>query len=327
MNYTVIVPFYNEEKNISSFNKELINNLKKIDNGKRDLEIIYIDDGSSDKTFSELKKLKTNTFDTLIIKHRTNLSQSAAINTGINQSKYENIVIMDGDLQNDPDDLGKMITEFEKGTDMLIGWRKHRKDNFFSRTLPSSIANFIVRLFSKSKIHDHGCAFKIVRKNIIDDLTNWGDFHRLLAARVANNGYQVNEIEVKHNSRIHGQSNYGFSRILKVIIDLLYLKFFKNYKTQSIYFFGLFSFFSFLLSAFIFIYMLILKYFYATSFIQTPLPILVIFLIMIGLIFLFIGILAQLIINQNSKNINKESNIKEKIYFKKIKKNSIISEK
>ena len=138
-----------------------------------------------------------------------------------------------------------------------------------------------------------------------------------MAARLANNGYQVNEIEVKHNSRIHGRSNYGFGRILKVIIDLLYLKYFKNYKTQSIYFFGLFSFFSFLLSILFFIYMLILKYFYATSFIQTPLPLLVIFLIMIGLIFLFIGILAQLIINQDSKNINKESNIKEKIYFKK----------
>ena len=317
MNYTVIVPFYNEAKNISSFNYELINNLKKIDNGKRNLEIIYVDDGSSDETFNELKKLSINTVETLIIKHRTNLSQSAAINTGIGQSKYENIVIMDGDLQNDPNDLAKMVSEFEKGTDMLIGWRKHRKDNFFLRTLPSTIANFIVRLFSRSKIHDHGCAFKILKKEIIDDFTNWGDFHRLLAARLANNGYQVNEIEVKHNRRIHGRSNYGFGRILKVIIDLLYLKFFKNYKTQSIYFFGLFSFFSFLLSILFFIYMLILKYFYATSFIQTPLPLLVIFLIMIGLIFLFIGILAQLIINQDSKNINKENNIKEKIYFKK----------
>ena len=317
MNYTVIVPFYNEAKNISSFNNELINNLKKIDNEKRNLEIVYVDDGSSDETFNELKKLSTNSVETLIIKHRTNLSQSAAINTGIGQSKYENIVIMDGDLQNDPNDLAKMVSEFEKGTDMLIGWRKHRKDNFFLRTLPSTIANFIVRLFSRSKIHDHGCAFKILKKEIIDDFTNWGDFHRLLAARLANNGYQVNEIEVKHNSRIHGRSNYGFGRILKVIIDLLYLKFFKNYKTQSIYFFGLFSFFSFLLSILFFIYMLILKYFYATSFIQTPLPLLVIFLIMIGLIFLFIGILAQLIINQDSKNINKESNNKEKIYFKK----------
>ena len=317
MNYTVIVPFYNEGKNISTFNKELINSLEKIDVNKSNFEVIYVDDGSKDDTFDELKKLSSNSIETLVIKHRTNLSQSAALNTGIINSQYENIIIMDGDLQNDPSDISKMIIEYEKGTDMLIGWRKHRKDNFFFKTLPSLIANFIVRLFSKSKIHDHGCAFKIIKKNIIDDFSNWGDFHRLLAARVANNDYQVNEIEVKHNGRIHGKSNYGFGRILKVIIDLLYLNFFKNYRTRSIYFFGLFSFFSFLLSILFFIYMIILKYFYATSFIQTPLPLLVIFLIVVGLIFLFIGILAQLIINQDHKNSKKEINIEEKIYFKK----------
>jgi len=317
MNYTLIVPFYNEEKNISSFNSEIINNLKKIDDGKRNLELIYVDDGSNDKTFDELKKLSTNPFETLIIKHRKNLSQSAAINTGLVQSKYENIIIMDGDLQNDPSDLTRMISEFEKGTDMIIGWRKKRKDSFFSRTLPSIIANFIVRLFSKSKVHDHGCAFKVFKKKIIDDFTNWGDFHRLLAARVANNGHHISEIEVKHNNRIHGNSNYGFSRVLKIFIDLLYLKFFKNYKTDSIYFFGLFSFISFLLSIICFIYMLILKYFYDTSFILTPLPLLVIFLFMIGLIFLFIGILAQLIINQDSYNAKREKVIEEKMHFKK----------
>jgi len=138
-----------------------------------------------------------------------------------------------------------------------------------------------------------------------------------LAARVANNGYHVSEMEVKHNNRIHGNSNYGFSRIVKVFVDLIYLRFFKSYKTQSIYFFGIFSLVSFLLSILFFIYMIVLKFFFDTSFIQTPLPLLVIFLLMIGLIFLFIGILAQLIINQDSKNIKRENNIEEKIYFKK----------
>ena len=317
MNYTVIVPFYNEEKNISSFNDGLINNIKKIENKDRKFEIVYVDDGSQDKTFEELKKLNGNACDTLVVKHSSNLSQSAALNTGISQSKNDNLIIMDGDLQNDSEDLIKMVEEYEKGGDMIIGWRKNRKDNFFLRTVPSIIANYIVRLFSKSKIHDHGCAFKILKKNTIDDLTNWGDFHRLLAARLANNGYEVKEIEITHKQRVHGTSNYGFERILKVIIDLFYLKFFKNYKRQSIYFFGLFSFFSFLLSGVFFVYMIILKYNYDTSFIQTPLPLLVIFLIMIGLIFLFIGILAQLIINQGNDNKSKRSNIQEKIYFEK----------
>ena len=317
MNYTVIVPFYNEEKNISRFNVQIINNIKKNLTDDRIFEIIYVDDGSLDKTFDELKQLNNEDIETSIIKHRTNLSQSAALNTGISHSKYENLIILDGDLQNDPEDLINMLKEYEKGVDMIIGWRKKRKDSFFSKTLPSIIANYIVRLFSKSKIHDHGCAFKIFKKDTIDDLTNWGDFHRLLAARLANNGYNVKEVEVKHNSRIHGSSNYGFSRILKVVIDLFYLKFFKNYKRQSIYFFGIFSFFSFLLSLVFFIYMVVLKFSYNTSFIQTPLPLLVIFLLMIGLIFLFIGILAQLLINQDNKTLNKQSNIKEKIVLNK----------
>ncbi len=317
MNYTLIIPFYNEDQNVHHLNKEIISNLKKIDDGKRKFEIIYVDDGSKDNTFNELKKLSTNEIETLILKHRTNLSQSAALNSGISESKYENLIIMDGDLQNDPADLNKMINEFEKGADMLIGWRKKRKDNFLSRSLPSIIANFVVRLFSKSKIHDHGCAFKIVKKNTIDELTNWGDFHRLLAARLANNGFIVKEIEVNHKNRTYGKSNYGFSRILKVLIDLLYLKFFKNYKRQSIYFFGLFSFFSFLLSGISFVYMLILKFYFNTTFIQTPLPLLVIFLFMIGLIFLFIGILAQLIINQDKNNFNKKDLIEEKISLNK----------
>ena len=317
MNYTLIVPFYNEEKNISSFNNELIKNLKKNDDGKRNFEIIYVDDGSGDETFNELKKLSTNPFETLIIKHRTNLSQSGAINTGVINSKYENIIIMDGDLQNDPNDLEKMIAEFEKGTDMVIGWRKNRKDSFFTRTLPSLIANFIVRIFSKSKVHDHVCAFKIIKKYTVNDFTNWGDFHRLLPARLADNDFKVKEIEVKHKARIHGQSNYGFNRVFKLFIDLLYLKFFNNYKRQSIYLFGLFSFFSFLLSLLTFIYMLVLKFFYETSFILTPLPILVIFFLMIGLMFLFIGFLAQLIINQDKETNSEINSVEEKILLKK----------
>ena len=317
MNYTVIVPFYNEEKNVSTFNEELINSLKKSDNSNRIFEIIYVDDGSSDATFEEFKKLNQNSIKTLLIKHRSNLSQTAALNSGISHSSYENIIIMDGDLQNDPEDLSNMVNEYEKGVDMIIGWRQKRKDKFFSKTLPSLVANFIVRLLSKSKVHDHGCAFKIFKKSTIDDLTNWGDFHRLLAARLANNGYDVKEIVVKHNRRIYGKSNYGFSRILKVLIDLFYLKFFKNYTRQSIYFFGMFSFFSFLLSIIFFVYMIVLKFNYETSFIQTPLPLLVIFLLMVGIIFLFIGILAQLIINQDNKNTNKNNNIKEKINLKK----------
>jgi len=316
MNYTVIIPFYNEEKNISILNEQLIKNINKLAQEGRVFEIIYVDDASKDDSFNELKKLSSNKVETSIFQHRVNLSQSGALNTGIIHSKYENLIIMDGDLQNDPNDLEKMVFEYEKGVDMIIGWRKERRDNFFSKTLPSIVANFIVRLFSKSKIHDHGCAFKIVKKSAIDELTNWGDFHRLLAARVAHNGFKVNEVVVTHNRRSHGKSNYGFSRIFKLIIDLLYINFFRNYKRKAIYFFGSFAFFSIFFSLITFCIMLYRKYVMGGSFILTPLPILVVFFLLAGIIFLFIGILAQLIINQqeDTKNVNKV--IKEKIHFK-----------
>ena len=314
MNYSVIIPFYNEETNISLVNSKLIENLKKIDSTKI-FEIIYIDDGSTDNTFEELKKLNKNPFKTSIIRHRINLSQSTALNTGINNSKYENLIILDGDLQNNPEEINKMIEEYEKGVDMVIGWRKNRQDNFFSKTLPSIIANFFVRIFSKSKIHDHGCAFKIVKKTTIDDLTNWGDFHRLLAARLANNGFSIKEVEVTHQKRIHGQSKYGFGRVLKVLIDLIYLNFLKNYKRQSVYFFGKFGLFSFMLASLVFVLMVILRFFYSVSFIETPLPILCVFFLLSGLIFLFIGILAQLIIVQQNQSDNKNNILDEKIHF------------
>ena len=317
MNYTVVIPFYNEEKNVPLVNGQVVENLKKINDGSRSFEIIYVDDGSSDKTFDELKKLNLNPFETIIVKHRNNFGQASALITGINQSKYENLIMLDGDLQNDIDELQKMIFEYEKGTDMLVGWRRNRKDVFFSKTLPSIIANYFVRLFSQSKIHDHGCPFKILKKSTIDDLINWGDFHRLLAARLANNGFKVIEIEVKHNRRIHGKSNYGFGRVFKVLIDLIYLNFFKNYKRQSVYFFGQFGFFSFLIAFLLFVLMIFLRFTYEWYFFTTPLPLLIVFFLISGLIFLCMGILAQLIIMQQEEKIDKDNIFKEKIFLKK----------
>ena len=301
MNYSVIIPFYNEEENIESLLNDLFESLKNLSGVKRNFEIIFVDDGSKDNTFNKLKKFSISKFKTIIIKHKTNQSQSSAILTGINNCNYENIITLDGDGQNDPNDIINLIDKFEHGSDMVIGWRKKRKDSFFKKIFPSIIANYFVRLFTNSKIHDHGCALKIFKKNKIDDLTNWGDFHRLLAARFASNNYLVEEVVVKHRHRIHGISNYGFSRVAYVILDLLYIKLFKNYKTKSIYIFGIFSLISFLLSVCVFMFMIFLKIFYNFSFISTPLPVLAVFLFMSGLIFLFIGFISQLIITQDTQ--------------------------
>ena len=315
MNYSLIIPFYNEENNIENLIKKILINLKKLKNSDRNFQLLFIDDGSQDQTFEKLKSNVSKEFDTVLIKHKNNYSQSSAILTGIFNAKYENIITLDGDGQNDPGDIEKLLFEYEKGSDMIIGWRKNRKDNFITKTLPSYLANFIVRKFTNSKIHDHGCALKIFKKDKIDDLNNWGDFHRLLAARFSYNNYIVNEVIVNHNERAYGKSNYGFIRVIYVILDLLYIKLFKNYRSKSIYLFGFFSFLSFLFSFLVFLLMIFLKYMYGTSFILTPLPILCVFLFMTGLIFLFIGFISQLIINQSKTLDKKENNIAQKIEF------------
>jgi glycosyltransferase involved in cell wall biosynthesis len=307
MNYSVIIPFFNEEKNVESVLNDLLKSLKSLSGTKRNFEIILVDDCSKDDTLHKLKLFSSSDFKTLIIKHKTNQSQSSAILTGINHSNYENIITLDGDGQNNPNDIINLISKFENGIDMVIGWRKKRKDDYFKKILPSIIANYFVRLFTKSKIHDHGCALKVFKKDKIDDLTNWGDFHRLLAARFASNNYLVEEVVVEHRHRIYGISNYGFNRVAYVILDLLYIKLFKNYKTKSIYIFGIFSLVSFLFSISVFTLMIILKFLYNYSFISTPLPILAVFLFMSGTMFLFIGFVSQLIISQN-ENVRKADN-------------------
>ena len=164
MNFSIIVPFYNEQNNISLFHKEIIRAIDKIEK-KHKFEIIYVDDGSTDNTKKELLKLKRKKTLFKLILHKKNYSQSHAILSGVNECKFENIIFLDGDLQNDPRDIKKLIDHYIKNKlDMVIGWRKKRKDNFL-RTTSSVIANKIVNNFTNSKIHDNGCALKILKKN------------------------------------------------------------------------------------------------------------------------------------------------------------------
>lgn len=314
MNYSIIVPFYNEADNVPKLNGEIIEIIKNFyKESERKFELIYIDDGSEDNTFEELKKIKNNQFPTRLIQHKYNLSQSSALFTGIHFAKYNNLIFLDGDLQNDPRDIGEMIKIFETGYDMVAGWRKNRKDEFLYKTFPSLIANYFVRLFSNSKIHDHGCGLKILKKEIIDYRIAWGDFHRLLSARASLNKCKIKEIVVNHRPRIYGKSNYNISRMFRVFLDLIFMNFFKSDGRPAIYFFGKFGLLSFFASSFSFFYMIFLKIFNNVDIDQTPLPLLTVFLFLMGFLFLFIGLLAQLIVNQSSNENSIKNSIKEMI--------------
>ena len=302
MKYSIIIPFFNEEGNVSALNDEIIKIVTSKEIGDRIFEIIYVDDGSSDNTFKNLSLLSNQkNIPTTIIKHRRNIAQSVAILSGKEKANYNNLIFLDGDLQNDPQDIPKLIRKFEEGYDMVVGWRKVRRDPFFSKTLPSVIANFLIRVFTNSKIHDHGCALKVLKKEIFDEIIEWGaDFHRLLAARAADMGFKIFEVPVNHRSRKHGKSKYGFSRIVKVMMDIIYLGFLKN-KRKSLYYFGMFGFGSIFCSLIIFLVMIYWKYFVSGSFIRTPLPVLAVFFFLTGINFILIGIIAQILIIKNNK--------------------------
>jgi len=314
MNFSIVIPLFNESENISSLNNEILKVIETLlAENKFNFEIVYIDDGSTDNTFQILNNLNNST-STIIIKNEKNLSQSTSILNGIENSSYENIILLDGDMQNDPNDFIPMIKEYIKNENTVVhGYRKYRKDPYWSKILPSKFANFIVRKFTNSKISDHGCSLKIFNKKIIETENFFGDFHRLFAAQINQKIISIKEIEVNHRPRIKGKSNYGFERIFRVLIDLIFMNFTKNERSYfyTIGFLGLLSFFLSLIS---FIYMVYLKIFLDKSFIETPLPVIFIFFSLSGLIFFSIVLMLETIKKMlSNQNISKK---KYEIYKK-----------
>ena len=285
MNFSIVIPLYNESENISLLNEEIIETIKTLKKeNKNNFEILYVDDGSTDNTFEILKSLK-NIVSTTIIKNNKNLSQSVSILNGIEASAFENIILLDGDLQNDPKDFVPMINKYASSENSVVhGNRKFRKDPYWSKILPSKIANYIVRKFTNSSILDHGCSLKIFKKKIIETENLFGDFHRLFGAQIDQKKINIIDVEVNHRNRKMGTINYGFERVFKVLIDLIFLNFTKNERSYF-YTIGSLGLFSFFLSLISFIYMIYLKFFLDKSFIDTPMPGIVIFFALAGLIF------------------------------------------
>ncbi len=307
MNYSIIIPLFNEENNILSLHNEILDALKNL-SGSRFFEILYIDDGSKDKTFSKLLELEKKKFDVKIIKNKFNYSQSVSIFHGISNSKYDNLVFLDGDGQNNPKDIPEMIYLFEQGFDLIHGYRVNRKDNFFSKTIPSIIANYLVRLFSNSKIKDHGCSLKVIKKNLLDQSILWGDFHRLLAARLSYKNLKIKQVATNHRIRKYGNSNYGFLRIFKVFIDLIYLNLFHQSKLNIFYKIGILGLISLFMSMISFIYMLFLKIIKKVSFIETPMPTVTVLFFISSLIFFSFMFIIQILDDFKNKLNHEKKN-------------------
>lgn len=289
---SIIIPVFNEEDNIYPLYETLMGVIKSLG---CQYEIIFINDASKDNTAKKLNFLASQNKLVKVIHFKRNFGQTAAMMAGIDFSSGDLIIPMDGDLQNDPNDIPKLIAKLYEGYDVCSGWRKNRKDNSIKRNLPSKVANYLISKISGVHLHDYGCSLKVYKRDVIKDVKLYGEMHRFIPIYAAWQGAKVTEIPVTHHVRKYGQSKYGLNRIIKVLLDLIVVKFIASYSQKPIYLFGGFALLSFVGSLLSFVFMIYFKYWGNKSFIQTPLPLLSILFFLVGILSIFIGIVAEML--------------------------------
>ena len=289
---SVLVPLYNESDSIEL----LVGKLTEVLNlAGGPYEIILIDDGSTDGTTEKIKGYADSDPRIKVIILRRNFGQTAAIMAGINHSKGSILVPIDGDGQNDPDDIPLLLEEMRKGYDVVSGWRHERKDPFVSRVLVSRVANALISQISGVKLHDFGCTLKAYRREVLKDVNIYGEMHRFIPIYARWQGARVTEIPVRHHSRKFGKSKYGLDRVIKVMLDLVVIRFLERYASNPIYLFGGFGAINLVMAGASAIYAVWLKLAEGISFINTPLPMFFVLFLLIGIISIFLGLLAEMI--------------------------------
>ncbi|MCI0515547.1 glycosyltransferase family 2 protein [candidate division KSB1 bacterium] len=232
---SVVIPVYNEEGNVAI----LQGNIRKVlDQLQREYEIIFVDDGSRDQTFNILEKIHAAHPRTKVIKFRGNYGQSAAMAAGFEAAQGQVVIAMDGDLQNDPNDIPRMLEKLEAGYDVVAGWRRYRKDTLIMRKVPSRLANKLICSVTGVKLHDTGCSLKLFRREIIKKIRLYGELHRFIPALAKIEGARITELEVEHHERRFGVSKYNISRTFRVIMDLITINLLMKHLRQPIHFFG-----------------------------------------------------------------------------------------
>jgi len=315
MKISLVLPVYNEEQNLKELFKETVLVLSGL---KIDWEIIAVNDGSRDGSFNVLTGLAKNNERIKIINFKRNFGQTAAISAGIDNSSGDIIVLMDSDLENNPADIIKLLDKINEGYGVVSGWRKDRwKNKMITRKFPSTAANWIISKSTGIKLHDYGCTLKAYSREFIEDVKLYGEMHRFIPVYAAMYGAKIAEIPVNYRPRKHGKSNYNLSRVPKVILDLLTVLFLSNYFSKPMHFFGRLGFVLLFASFLTGATAVLLKLIKGISFILTPLPLLTVFLVIIGFQFILMGLLAEILIRvyyeSNSKALSYL--IKEKINF------------
>jgi len=292
MKVSVVIPLYNEEENIAILHERLKETLDRIG---CDYEIIYVDDGSADRTLAGLEKIQAEDKKVVVLSLRRNFGQTAAFAAGFDFARGDIVITMDGDLQNDPADIPKLL-DLIKDHDLVSGWRKKRKDAFITRRLPSMLANWIISKVTGVKLHDYGCSLKAYRREVIKNLKLYGEMHRFIPAVASWYGVRVVEVETTHYPRLRGKSKYGLSRTMKVILDLITVKFLQSFSTKPLQFFGPIGLFSGAAGFLISLYLSIEKIFIGKPIGGRPLLLLGVLLIIVGIQLIGMGLLGEMLV-------------------------------
>lgn len=303
---SVIVPLYNEEGNVKELHRRIKEACEKL--GKR-YEIIFMNDGSEDKTLENCRGLTPLT----LINFRRRFGQTAAFDAGIKQATGDIIIMMDGDLQNDPADIGLLLSEMDKGFEVVSGWRWQRKDSF-SKKIFSRGANLLRKILIQDKIHDSGCSLKAYRRECFEDVDLFGEMHRFIPAILEMQGYKVGEVKVSHHPRLHGKTKYNWKRSIKGFVDMISIWFWRKYANRPLHLFGGSGIILSFLGVLILIWMAIAKIFYGASISDKIWPLIGVFMTLVGIQLFIFGLLGDILIKNYYKSRGKMNySIKEVI--------------
>lgn len=299
---SVVIPLYNEEGNVAELYRELkdVLNREKISH-----EILLINDGSSDRTTQLISELHSQDPCVTVINFRRNFGQTAAMSAGFDYARGDVIVTMDGDLQNDPADIPVLLAKIAEGNDVVTGWRFARKDPFISRKLPSMIANKIISFITGVHLHDYGCTLKAFKKEITQHIKLYGEMHRFIPAIASGMGACIAEVKVNHRARKYGASKYGISRTVRVILDLVTVKFLLSYSNRPLHVFGLIGMISSSLGFFLLLFLGIQRQFYGIPMGDRPMLMMAVLMIFIGVQFVTIGLISEIQVRTYHESQNK----------------------
>jgi len=292
--YSVVVPFFNEQENIPPLYVKLTEAMEALG---EPYELVFVDDGSRDQSFKVLTQIQENDGRVHVIRLRRNFGQTAALKAGFDFAGGEIVLTMDGDLQDDPEDIPSVLAKLREGYDIVSGWRRDRKEPWLTRRIPSMTANWIMAKVSRVPLHDFGATFKAYRREIIQDLPLYGELHRFIPALASWQGASVTEIVIRNHPRKAGKSKYGIGRTIRVMLDLFTIKFLLDYSTKPLQFFGLFGLLSLGIGGVINLFLLYKKLLYRTHLMveHGPLMLLGIALVIAGIQFLSLGLVGELV--------------------------------